>query len=67
MDQENMMLSEISQSTVWHRLYAGSKQKQIYRYRRQTSGYKWGDRSGEGQIRDMGLREADYLYKLDKQ
>ena len=67
MDQENMMLSETSQRVLYDIAYTRDLNKQIYRYRRQTSGYKWGDRSGEGQIRDMGLREADYLYKLDKQ
>ena len=62
-----MMLSETSQRVLYDIAYTRDLNKQIYRYRRQTSGYKWGDRSGEGQIRDMGLREADYLYKLDKQ
>ena len=62
-----MMLSETSQRVLYDITYTRDLNKQIYRYRRQTSGYKWGDRSGEEQIRDMGLREADYLYKLDKQ
>ena len=37
-----------------------TKQKQTYRYRRQTSGYQWGEERGEGKKRDMGLRDTNY-------
>ena len=33
------------------------KQKQAYRYRKQTKGYQWGEQSGEGQ--DRGIRNLD--------
>ena len=33
---------------------------QIYRYREETSGYQWGEGSGEGQNRSRGLRGANY-------
>lgn len=36
------------------------KTKQTHRYRKQTSGNQWGLGRGEGQIRNMGLTEADY-------
>ena len=31
-----------------------TKQKQAHRYRKQTSGYQWGDRRQEKHIRGMG-------------
>ena len=34
--------------------------KQTYRYRRQISGYRWGEGKGEGQDRGMGLRGTNY-------
>ena len=34
--------------------------KQTHRYREQTSGYQWGEWSGEGQDRGMGLRDINY-------
>ena len=35
------------------------KQKQTHRYRKQTSGYQDGERTGEGQERDKELRCAN--------
>ena len=37
-----------------------AKQKQTHRYRKPTSGYQWGDGSGEGQERGLGLRDTNY-------
>ena len=37
-----------------------TKQKQTYRHRKQTYGYQRGERSGEGQIRSMGLTGTKY-------
>ena len=37
-----------------------TKQKQIHRYREQTSGYQWGEERGEGQDRGRGLRGINY-------
>ena len=71
MDLEGIMLSEISQrktNTVYY-LYVESKKikqiheynkKEIPRYRAQTSGYQWGEESGEGQDRGKGLRGTKY-------
>ena len=37
-----------------------TKQKQIHRYREQTSGYQWAEGRGEGQDRGRGLRVISY-------
>ena len=37
-----------------------AKQKQTHRYREQISGYRWGERTGEGKDRDRGLRGTNY-------
>ena len=37
-----------------------TKQKQIHRYREQTSGYQWGERSGEEQDKGKRLRDTNY-------
>ena len=37
-----------------------TKKKQTHRYREQTSGYQWGEGSGEGQCRGRGLRGTNY-------
>ena len=34
--------------------------KQTHRYREQSSGYQWGEGSGEGEDRDRGLRSTNY-------
>ena len=44
-----------------------AKQKQTRRYRRQTSGYQWGDGSGEGQERVWDQEVQTTMYKIDKQ
>ena len=36
------------------------KNKQTHRYREQTSDYQWGEGSGAGQYRGMGLRDTNY-------
>ena len=38
---------------VWH---SQKNHKQTHGYREQTSGYQWGERSGEGYDRGRGLR-----------
>ena len=43
-----------------------TKQKQAHRYRKQTSGYQWGDGREEKHITGMGLRETNYMNKIDK-
>ena len=43
-----------------------TKQKQAHRYREQTSGYQWGDGSGEGQDSGRGLEMQTVLYKISK-
>ena len=72
MELEGIMLSEIRQKRiyiVWTHLYVESKKikqiheynkKEIHRYRAQTSGYQWGEESGEGQDRGKGLRGTKY-------
>ena len=70
---EGIMLSEISQTErdkySMLLLICGSqkikqmhitKQKQMHRYREQTSGYQWGKGKGDGQDRGRGLRGTDY-------
>ena len=37
-----------------------TKQKQTHRYREQTSGYHWGEESGEGQDRGRELTDTNY-------
>ena len=37
-----------------------AKQKQTQKYGKQTCGYQWGERRGEGQIRDMRLICSNY-------
>ena len=37
-----------------------TKKKQTHTYREQTSGYQWGERSGEGEDKDRGLRGKNY-------
>ena len=37
-----------------------AKQKQTYRYRKQTTGYQRGEGRREGQIRGMGLRVTNH-------
>ena len=37
-----------------------TQKKQTHRYREQTSGYQWGEGSGEGQYRHRGLRGTNY-------
>ena len=36
------------------------KEADTDRYREQTSGYQWGEGSGEGQYRGRGLRGTNY-------
>ena len=36
------------------------KKGQTHRYREQTSGYQWGEGSGEGQDSSMGLTGTNY-------
>ena len=36
------------------------KNKQTHRHREETSGYQWGEESGEGQYRGRGLRGTNY-------
>ena len=43
-----------------------TKQKQTHRYREQTSGYQWGDGSGEGQDSGRGLAIQTVLSKISK-
>ena len=37
-----------------------AKQKQTHRYRKQTSGYQWGEGRGVGGDGVMGLRDTNY-------
>ena len=37
-----------------------AKQEQAHRYRKQTSGYQWGEGRGKGQDRGKGLRDTNY-------
>ena len=43
-----------------------TKKKQTHGYREQTSGYQWGDGSGEGQDSGRGLEMQTVLYKISK-
>ena len=40
-----------------------TKQKQIHRYREQTTGYQWGKGLGEGQNRERGSEVQITMYK----
>ena len=42
-----------------------TKQKQIHRHRKQTSGYQWGEDWGEGQDRGRGLEVQTTRYKVN--
>ena len=70
MDLESIMFSEMRQrktNTGCFHLYVESKKenkqmnltkkKQIHTYRKQTSGYQWGEGRREGQDRGMELRD----------
>ena len=73
MDLENIILSEKRQTEKGKycmiplicgilklkQIYT-PKQKQTHRYRKQTSGYQWGEGRREGQDRGMGLRDTNY-------
>ena len=37
-----------------------TEKKKTHRFREQTSGYQWGEGSGERQNGDRGLRGTDY-------
>ena len=43
-----------------------AKQKQTYRYTKQTSGYHWGVGRGEGHIRVQDYEIQTTMYKIDK-
>ena len=40
-----------------------TKKKQTHKYRKQTSGYWWGEGSWEGQDRGRGFRWKNYYVK----
>ena len=40
--------------------------KNRLRYRKQTSGYHWGERREERQIRGLGLRDTNTMFKIVK-
>ena len=42
----------------YDKLVNKTKKKQTHRYREQTSGYQWGDGSGEGQYRGRSRSEG---------
>ena len=44
-----------------------TKQKQTHRHREQTCGCQGGGGGGEGRIGSLGLADANYLYRIDKQ
>ena len=37
-----------------------TKKKQTHKYRKQTSGYQWGEERREGQNRGRGIRGTNY-------
>ena len=43
-----------------------TQQEQTHKYRKQTSGYWWGEERGKGKQRDKGLRGTNYHYKINK-
>ena len=43
-----------------------TKQKQTDRYRKETSGYQWGEGWEERQDRGKGLRGTSTVYKINK-
>ena len=74
-DLEDMILNEISQTkeakycmlslNVEPKIYKklvnrGGEKKQTHRYKKQTSGYQWGEGSGEGQDWGRGLGSKDH-------
>ena len=48
------------ESKKYNKLVNITKKKQTQRYRKQTSGYQWGERSGEGQYKGRGLTAINY-------
>ena len=43
-----------------------TKKKQTRRYRKQTSGYQWGERRGTGKIEEGDLEVKTTMYKINK-
>ena len=41
-------------------MHTAKKEKQADGYRKQTSGYRWGERRREGQERGMGPGDTNY-------
>ena len=73
LDLENIMLHEISQTeknqilgditcmcNLKNKTNVYAKEKHTYRYRKQTSGYQWGEGREEGQDRNMELSDINY-------
>ena len=54
------MLSLIVESKKYNKLVNITKKKLTHRYREQTSGYQWGEVSGEEQYRGRGLSGTNY-------
>ena len=48
------------ESKKYSKLVTITKKKQNQRHREQTSGYQWGESSGEEQYRGMGIRGTNY-------
>ena len=78
MHLENAMVNEISQikkNTVWYHFYVESnkikqmnvynKENQTHIYRKQISGYLWGEERTEGKDKTavMGLRDTNLCIK----
>ena len=51
-------------NTTNYKLVNITKKKQIHKYKKQTSGYQWGERMGEGQFRGRELRGTIDSYSL---
>ena len=41
-------------------MYVKQNRNKFNSYREQSTGYQWGEGSGEGQDRGMGLRDTNY-------
>ena len=54
------MISLICESKKYNKLVNITKKKLTHRYREQTSGYQWGEVSGEEQYRGRGLSGTNY-------
>ena len=50
----------------WNKPMNTPKQKETYRYREQTSGYQWGEGTGEGKISVRNSEVQTIMHQINK-